>query len=351
MSEKMQALVLEAPGEYGIKRIPVPDCPEEGLLLQVLYCGLCGSDLRILDKGHKNISYPWTIGHEVSGKVIEVGQNYKGQYQKGDLLAVAPVVYCGQCEFCIGGQYEFCENIKELGQNWQGGFAEYMPLPAASLELGSVRKIPENLDPVYAAVAEPPSSCINAQEKGNVGFQETVVIIGAGPIGCIHASLAKARGAETVITADIHQNRLQLSKEFGADITINASERDLVKEVKKLTEGRGADVVITANPVPETQVQAVEMTKKAGRILLFGGLPKDNSKPGIDTNIVHYRGLSLIGTTTFAPVHHLTALKLIKSGKIPADKLVTHKLPLSEFKKGVKLAKQGEALKVVFKIN
>jgi len=346
--EKMKALVLKGPGDYQVKEVSSPSCPERGILIKVKACGLCGSDLRNLKNGHHKLNYPWIVGHEVSGEVVQVGADYRGKWKKGDLLAVAPVVYCGHCQFCLQGDYEFCDNIKELAQDWPGGFAEYMALPEASLNLGTIQKVPVKLDPVLAAVAEPPSSCINAQEKGEVGFQDTVVIIGAGPIGCIHSSLARAKGATLVIVVDIQQKRLEMSKQFSADITINASEKDPVQEIMNITDEMGVDVVITANPVPETQVQAVNMAKKGGRILLFGGLPPDRSKPGIDTNIIHYRGLKMIGTTTFAPRHHLQSLQLMESEIIPADKLVTHRLPLSDFKKGVRLAEEGKALKVVF---
>lgn len=349
MRDMMEALVFNGPDDYDFKEVPKPECPERGLLIKVIACGLCGSDLRTLQSGHKNItSYPWTIGHEVSGEIIEVGQDYRGAYKEGDILAVAPLVYCGECEFCINGRYELCNNVRELAQHWPGGFAQYMAIPEESLKLGTIQKVPEGLDPVIAAIAEPASSCINAQEKGDVGFEDIVVIIGAGPIGCIHTSLAKAKGAKTVIVADIKDDRLEMCKPFGADIAINATNVDLVEEVMKITNGSGADVIITANPVPRTQVQAVEMAKKGGRILLFGGLPKDNSKPGIDTNIIHYRGLHLIGTTTFAPRHHLQALSLMEAKKIPGDKLVTHRLPLTDFKEGVRLARRGKALKVVY---
>lgn len=348
MADTMKALILKAPMDYGIENVKKPECPDRGISLKVLACGLCGSDLRTLRSGHKNIALPWTTGHEISGLVIETGENYRGRWKKGDKLAVAPMVYCGSCDFCIAGSYELCENPREIAQHWHGGFAEYIAIPEEALALGTIQPIPEGLDPIIAAVAEPASSCVNAQEKGQVGLGDTVVIIGSGPIGCIHASIAKARGAEKVIVADVFDDRLKMCEPFGPDATINASKANLVEEVRRRTNGRGADVVITANPVGETQVQAVEMAKKGGRIVLFGGLPHDKSKPGIDTNIIHYRGLHLIGTTTFAPRHHLLALSLMKTGKIPGDKLVTHVLPLEEFDKGVELATQGKALKVVF---
>jgi L-iditol 2-dehydrogenase len=164
----------------------------------------------------------------------------------------------------------------------------------------------------------------------------------------MHIELARARGAATVIIADIDSQRLKFAAEFEPDYIINSSEEALVEEVRKITGGKGADVVITANPVPETQVQAVEMAARGGRILLFGGLPKNDSKPGIDTNLIHYNALTVKGTTIFSPRHNRLAMEMIAGGKIKADKLISHVLGLDEFEKGAELAMKGKALKVIF---
>jgi len=347
MKDTMKAVVIHAPMQYKFEDVPVPECPKGGFLLKVIACGLCGSDLRTLRSGHSKVAFPWTIGHEISGTVVEVGSDYQGQYKEGDVLAVGPVVYCGYCDFCLNGNYELCENHQEIAQAWPGGFAEYIAIPEESAKRGTIRPVPEELDPAIAAISEPISSCVNAQQRGQIGLGDTMVIIGAGPIGCIHTSLGRARGADKIIIADISEDRLKMCEAFGPDVTVNAAEVDLVAEIRRLTVGKGADVVITANPVPSTQVQAVEMASKAGKVLLFGGLPKDNSKPGVDMNIVHYNALTLIGTTTFAPRHQIIALKLLASGRIPGDKLVTHRFPMSEFDHAVKMALEGKVLKAV----
>ena len=348
MTDKMKAVVLRAPGEYGMESVPFPVCPKKGILLKVLACGLCGSDLRSLRTGHRNIVLPWILGHEIAGVIVETGGSYAGTHRRGDTLAIAPMVYCGICDYCVEGRYELCDRPREIAQHWPGGFAEYIAIPEDALNLGTIRPVPEGLDPIIAAIAEPASSCVNAQEKGQVGLGDTVVIIGSGPIGCIHVSVAKARGAAKIIIADVFEDRLKLCEPFGPDVCLNARKLDIVTEVLRLTGGKGADVVITANPVGETQIQAMEMAAKGARILLFGGLPHDRSKPGIDTNLIHYRGLHLIGTTTFAPRHHKLALSMLASGRIPGDKLVTDIMPLSDFEKGVAIATEGKALKVVF---
>jgi L-iditol 2-dehydrogenase len=344
----MKAVVVRAPMEFGVEEVPIPPIPEDGLLLKVIACGLCGSDLRTLRSGHHRVTLPWIIGHEIGGEVVELGPKYRGPWQVGDRLAVGPVVYCGVCDFCINGQYEFCEAYREIAQAWPGGFAEYIAIPPEALRLGTIHRIPEGLDPAHAAISEPISSCVNAQERGRVSLGDTVGILGSGPIGCTHVSLARARGADRIIVADVVDERLKLVEQFGPDVTINAARVDLVAEVRRLTNGKGAEVVITATPAPVAVVQAVEMARKAGRILVFGGLPKDQGKPGLDVNIIHYNALQMIGTTTFAPRHQRIALGLLASGRIPGDRLVTHRFPLTEFAQGVQLAMEGKALKVVF---
>jgi len=280
--------------------------------------------------------------------VVEVGFKYQGPWQVGERLAVAPPAYCGVCDFCLEGRYELCEDYREIAQAWPGGFADYIAVPEECVRLGAIQRSPDGLDPAFAGITEPIAGCVNAQEKGQVGLGDSVVIIGSGPVGCVHISLARARGADTVLIADIVDERLKLAEAFEPDATINSAKTDLVAEVRRLTQGRGADVVITATPAPAASVQAMEMARKGGRILIFGGLPKEDSKPGIDLNLVHYNALHVIGTTIFAPRHQRIALRLMATGRIPGDKLVTHRFPLAEFKRGATMALAGQVLKAVF---
>lgn len=347
-AKTMRAVVVEEPGKYGVQDVPVPETPEGGMLVRVLACALCGSDLRTLRSGHRRVTLPWIIGHETCGVVEALGANYRGPWKVGETLAIGPVVYCGKCEFCRTGRYELCIDYLEIAQAWPGGFAEYLAVPEESVRLGTIQAVPEGVDPAHAAITEPISSCVHAQVKGEVSMGDTVMIIGAGPVGCIHTVLARIRGADKVFIADISEERLKMAEAFDPDELLDAAKVDLVEEVRRLTDGMGPDVVISATPAPVAVVQAVEMAKKGGRVLLFGGLPKDNSKPGVDMNTVHYNGLFLIGTTTFAPRHQILALRMVASGRIPAEKLITHRFPLEDFVKGTGLALEGKALKAVF---
>ena len=316
-------------------------------MLRVHTCGLCGSDLRTLRSGHRKVTLPWILGHEISGQIAQVGDRYPGPGRQGDRLSVAPLVYCGRCDFCQSGQYELCEDYREIAQAWHGGFAEYVAIPEEAVQNGTIRLVPAGLDMALAAIAEPVSSCIHAQEKGAVGLGDTVIVMGAGPIGCIHITLARARGADAIIAVDVSADRLAQAKRFEPDALVSASESDLPKEVRKLTNGRGAEVIITANPSPQAQVQAVEMARKGGRILLFGGLPTTESCPRIDMNLVHYNALHLIGTTIFAPRHHRQALQVLADGRINGQTLITHRGHLEDFPAIANEALDGRVCKAV----
>jgi L-iditol 2-dehydrogenase len=223
-----------------------------------------------------------------------------------------------------------------------------MALPKEAVERGTIQVVPGGMDPEHATMVEPLSSCVHAQEMGKIGLGDTVLIIGAGPIGTLHLELARVRGADRVIIADISEDRLKLVETYQPDLIINTQKKDLKEEVLKATKGYGPSVVITANPAPSTQVEAVEVTRKGGRILLFGGLPKGEETPGVNMNTVHYNSLHLIGTTIFAPRHNHIALELLSGGRVSAKKFISHRFQLSDFVKGARLALEGKVRKIVF---
>ena len=345
----MKAIMVRGPMDFGLEEVPMPECPPGGLLLKVHACGLCGSDLRTLRSGHRKVTFPWILGHEISGQVSTVGDRYQGPWHTGDRLSVAPVVYCGRCDFCRSGRYELCEGYREIAQAWPGGFAQYIAIPEEAIQRGTIQPVPSGLGMDLAAIAEPVSSCIHAQETGEIGLGDTVVVMGAGPVGCIHIALARARGADRVIAVDMNQHRLAHAVTFQAHAAVNAAETDLLTEIRDLTGGRGAEVIITANPSPDAQVQAIEMARKGGRILLFGGLPKSNSRPQIDMNLVHYNALHLIGTTIFAPRHHHQALQMLTDGRIDGQSLITHRGNLEDFAAIAHEALDGRVCKAVIR--
>lgn len=349
--ERMKAVVFESVMNCKVCEVPTPDISEGGILLRVLACGLCGSDLRTIRSGHKNVTPPWILGHEICGQVEHVSEPFQNMYSVGDRLAVGPVVYDPMDPFCIDGKHELSANVREIGQQWNGGLAEYILVPEAAVECGNVLPVPESLESHHAALVEPASSVIHAHEKAHTGLGDSVLILGAGPIGCLHVDVARACGASNVIVSDINDARLSLVEAFEPDMIVNARSENLEDVIATTTNGRGIDVVITANPSPDSQIQAVRLAAKGGRVVLFGGLPHDQSTPGIDTNIVHYQNLSLIGVSRFAPRHFRTSLQLISSGQIRANKIISQRLPLERFQVGLDKALAGAVLKIVFEPN
>lgn len=345
----MRALVYHAIQDFRIEEIEKPACPPKGLLLKVKACGLCGGDVRTYFGGHKSVTPPWIIGHEIAGVVEEVGGQTRG-FHKGDRLAIAPIVYCGKCPFCLQGKYYLCQNIKEIAQHWPGGFAEFMAIPEEALKLGNVNVIPKGLSFEEAAISEPPSSCLNAQDRAQVGMGDSVVIIGAGPVGCFHCEIAHIRGALKIVMVDLLNERLKLAERFTPDLLLDSSHSGYLKKINDETEGLGADVVIVACSSIKAQQDALEIARNGGRVIFFGGLPPGKSSSSLDVNLLHYKNLQVFGAYSFSPEHHWLSLKLTSKGKIDAQKYITHVIPLENIIEGIKAVKEGVALKVVVRI-
>jgi len=345
----LRALVYHAIQDFRIEEIEKPACPPEGLLLKVKACGLCGGDVRTYFGGHKSVTPPWIIGHEIAGIVEEVGDQTKG-FHKGDRLAVAPVVYCGKCPFCLQGKYYLCQNVKEIAQHWPGGFAEFMAIPEEALKLGNVNVIPEGLSFEEAAISEPPSSCLNAQDRAQVGMGDSVVIIGAGPVGCFHCEIARIRGALKIVMVDLLNERLKLAERFSPDLLLDSSHSGYLKKINDETEGLGTDVVIVACSSTKAQQDALEIARNGGRVIFFGGLPPGKSSSSLDANLLHYKNLQIFGAYSFSPEHHRLSLKLISKRRIDAQKYITQVIPLENITEGIKAVKEGIVLKVVVRI-
>jgi len=247
--------------------------------------------------------------------------------------------------------YNLCDNLKFLGvtPGLPGGFAERMALTGEVLTNGIVNKMPEGLSFEHAAVSELCNSVLATHEKAGTGKNDTVVVIGAGPAGCLHVSVAKRRGAR-VCVLEISETRRRMVEKFGPDLVLDTSSGDIVGEIKQFTGGAGADIVVCANPVAQTQNLGVRMVRKAGRVVLFGGLPKANPMTTLDSNLIHYGEIQVVGAFSYHPRFHKLALSLLADGKLPADLLITHTFELDKINEAYDTAASGEALKVIIKI-
>jgi L-iditol 2-dehydrogenase len=342
----MKAAVFEGIENIVVKEVLIPACEDDGILVKVKACGICGGDIRNYRIGLRHGVEKQIMGHEIAGVVEEVGNRVK-KFKKGDRVAIAPDVSCGECYYCKRGLVNLCVDHRMVGTHWPGGFAQYVYLPAVVLNRGFVEHMPENLSFDEAAMAEPSSSVIACQEYNNIGLGDTVVIFGDGPIGCVHIEIARARGASKIII--IGRRKLDLAAQFNPDHMVNSDICDPVKEVLALTKGLGADAVIIANPVASTQQQGIEMVRKRGKVILFGGVSRNNPMTSLNSNLIHYNELSVVGAFSYPSTGLQTSLKLISEGKICAKKYVTKTVKLEEVPEGMDYGKQGKALKVVVK--
>jgi L-iditol 2-dehydrogenase len=342
----MKVLRFYAPEDVRIEDAPEPECGPDEVKLRVRNCSTCGTDVKIFHNGHQNLSPPRIIGHEIAGEVVEVGADVSG-WSVGDRAQVIAAVPCGECYECRKGWMAVCENQTSIGYQYDGGFAEFMIVPRQVLKVDGLNRIPDNIGFDEASAAEPFACAINAQELIQVGDGDTVVVFGAGPIGCIHIRLARANGASRVFLIDVNAERLKMSADaVKPDEVINGSEVDVVERVKELTDGRGADVVITATAANVAQEQAIRMAARRGRISFFGGLPKTNPIIACDSNLLHYRELMIMGANGSAPSHNKRALEYISSGEVPVKDLITVHLPLDRVLDAFDIVAKGAAIKV-----
>ncbi|MFR9727663.1 zinc-dependent dehydrogenase [Saccharopolyspora sp. MS10] len=342
----MKVARFYAPGDIRIEQAPEPQAGPGELKLRVRNCSTCGTDLKIMRHGHHHIDPPRVIGHEIAGEVVAVGEGATG-FEPGDRVQVIAAIPCGECGFCRRGRQTVCPDQRSMGYHFDGGFAEYLTVPERVLRVGGVNRLPDGLAFADASVAEPLACVLNGQELAGVGEGDVVVVVGAGPIGCLHARLARARGAAAVYLVELNSRRLeQAAALVGPDAAIHAAGSDPVAEVLARTDGIGADVVITAAASGEAQEQALRMASRRGRISFFGGLPKDSPIIDCDSNAVHYRELTIVGANGSTPEHNRRALRLIASGEVPVHDLITHRLPLDGVLDAIRTVSTGEAIKV-----
>jgi L-iditol 2-dehydrogenase len=337
------------PQQFEIREIHEPVAPADGLVLKTEACGVCGSDLRRWREGPPAGVKGIVPGHELAGTVVEAGQDVR-HYAVGDRLAIAPDVHCGHCYYCQRGMYNLCDNLRLVGitPGYPGGFAEKVLLTAEILENGIVHQMPEGLSFAEGALAETLSSVLASHNRAGTSLDDTVVIMGAGPIGCLHIAVSKARGA-CVIVSEPSKNRRDIAQRFEPDTIVDPFNQELAKHVRQLTHGVGADIVICANPIAATQTQAVEIVRKAGRIVLFGGLPKADPMTTLDGNLIHYGEIEVVGAFSYHPTHHQSALELLSRKIIPVELMITHTLPLEKIGQAFEIAASGEGLKVIVK--
>jgi L-iditol 2-dehydrogenase len=343
----MHAAVFHRPGEIALERREVYDVGEDEILLQARAASICGTDLRIFREGHFKIpeGSARVLGHELAGVIVKVGRLVSG-YREGMRVTLTPNVGCGRCEWCRQGYNNMCPAYEAFGISLDGGFQEFIRVPSIAIRGQNVFEIPDGLSFREAAVVEPLSCCYNGFHALDVTPEDTVLIFGAGPIGACFVQLARAWGARKVIVVDRQPARLTGIERFGPDVLIDASRLEPGAEVRRITAGRGVDVIVTAASSPELQSQAVELLATHGRVNFFGGLKK-GVRVEIDSNLMHYKGLKLLGTTGSSNQDYDRALRLVADGRIDVKSIVSHTFPLEEVTRAFEFAQSGQGMKTL----
>jgi len=344
----MQAIVYGTDHKLSLQEMPEPTCPSDGLLARVGACAICGSDVKIFKAPDPRVKPPQIVGHEFVGEVIEVGAKVAG-FAVGERVVMATTLSCMACEYCWSGKTNLCPSVMPVSRAFPGAFAPYVPIPWEGLRAGNTVKVPPHLEDDGACLAEPLSCAVNAQQLAGVRAGQTVAIIGGGPLGALHVELAKANGATRIIVSQRSKARQDLIRALDVDEVIDATSADPVEVVKRLTGGRGADVVIVTAPDREAQERSLEMACKGGMVNLFAGMGRDAPMITINSRLVHYNEISITGGSDSTARHVQVAINLLAAGRINWRKIVTHRFPLGRFFEGMQVMLDRSGLKVAIK--
>lgn len=321
----MKALVLKEYGHLVMEDIARPDFGDDEVLVRVKACSICGSDVHGLDGSTGRRIPPIVMGHEAAGVIEAVGRAVT-QYQPGDRVTFDSTIYCGECYFCRRGEVNLCDNRRVLGVSCgdyrqNGAFAEYVAVPQRILY-----RLPDNLTFERAAMTEPLSIALHAVGRHLVPLNSTAVVVGAGMIGLLVIQLLRLAGCRHIIAVDLIQDKLDLATKFGADITLESDEVDVVEAVRAVTEGRGADVAYEVVGLSPTVRLAVAVLKKGGSVTLIGNLA-----PSVDFPLqeIVTKQITVFSTCNSAG-EYADCLDLIASGKIDIDSFISAVAPLAD---------------------
>lgn len=344
----MKALVYHGPGDLRLEETALPEVGNTDVLLEVRAAGICATDLRIVDRGHFKVpeGMPRILGHELAGTIAAVGPRVSG-LSVGMRVAVIPNVGCGLCDQCVRGQMHLCADYEAFGITMDGGFAEYMRIPERAWRQALLVPLPEGMSFAEGALVEPLSCCYNGLAAARAAPGDAVLVIGGGPIGLMHVLLARLAGARCVMLSEVLEERLVQAGAFGADVLIHADAEDLRTAVLRATDGRGADVVVVAAPSPRAMEQAPELASVEGRVVYFAGLPPGHDTIAFSPNRVHYRQITVTGTTGSSRWQFRRSLDLVAARRVDLSRLVSAVLPLEDGLAAFDRARSRQELKVV----
>lgn len=338
----MKALFCYSDKDFRIEEIDKPIITGNEMLIEMLYCGLCGSDIIKIFDG--KLKKPDIYGHEVVGKVVETGVNVDN-FKPGDIVVTAHHIPCGRCRYCMHGNYTMCKQFRKTNIV-PGGFSQYILLSDKHIK-NTTFKLPEDFDLLKALFIEPLACCIRALDRIDKLENDIFSVVGAGTIGILFIQLLKLEKIKVAVI-DIDKNRLELAKSIGADFIINSAESELFDEIKKISSV-GMDSAILTFTSKQTLNDAVSYIRSGGIINIFGMAKKESIIP-IDFGKVYKNEITIKSSYSSTPDALSRAYELVVSGKIKLDPLISEVLPLKDFKKGLDLMLSRKIYKAFYKL-
>ncbi|MDT0357369.1 alcohol dehydrogenase catalytic domain-containing protein [Herbaspirillum huttiense F1] len=356
--DDMLAVVCHAPRDYRLQRVKRPAAGPNEVIIKIASCGICAGDCKCFagaarfwgDEVKNKPSYvkpPVIPGHEFWGHVVEMGPGAAEHHgvAMGDRVIAEQIVPCGKCRYCKTGYRWMCEVHDVYGfqrQVAEGGMADYMRLSARAV----IHKIPEHISFEDAAVTEPLSCAIHAVNRGDIQLDDVVVIAGAGTLGLLMVQVAHLKTPKKLIVIDLSDQRLQLAREYGADIVINPGREDALKIVREATGQYGCDVYIETTGAPAGVTQGLDMIRKLGRFVEFSVFGRDTT---VDWSIIgEEKELDLRGAHLSGDCYPI-AIDLLARGLVTSRGIVTHSYALSEWEAAIKMADSMDSIKVLLK--
>ncbi|MHA1679823.1 MAG: zinc-dependent alcohol dehydrogenase family protein [Promethearchaeota archaeon] len=324
----MKAIIIKDRHELELADIDIPKVREDELLVRVKASGVCGTDVHVYEGEVAIAKLPVVPGHEFSGVIEEVGKKIV-DIPTGTRVAIEPNLFCGYCHFCRQAKKHFCENWQAVGLTRNGGFSEYVAVPRQA-----VYPISDAVSFEQGAFFEPVACVLHGIERSGVKPGESVTIMGAGSIGLLYVQILKAMGIKNIISSDIDPKKLEIARKLGATITVNPLHDDVEKIVKDVTGGFGAEVVIDAAGARESLSQSFSLVQDTGTIVVFG-VPAESMELPVKMFDIYRRELSIVGSFT-NPYTNEQALRMLSTGAINIEDIVTHFISLNEVEATVK---------------
>jgi erythritol/L-threitol dehydrogenase len=345
---RMQAVVCHGPRDYRLEEWDVPTPGPGEVVIEVKSVGICASDLKCYtgaplfwgDSKRQGYCQPPVIpGHEFVGEVVALGEGAGAKYglELGDNAISEQIVPCWECRYCKRGQYWMCQEHEIYGfrQKAFGAMAEYMLFPANALNY----KIPASVSLEHAVFIEPLACSIHAVQRGEIEFEDVVVIAGAGPLGLGMIAAARLKHPRLLIALDLDDKRLEVAKACGADLGLNPSKINVIDEVRKLTDGYGCDVYIEATGHPSAVEQGLHMIRKLGTFVEFSVMREPVT---VDWTIIGDTKELNIHGSHLGPYCYPIAIDMLAKGLLPMEHIITHQMPLASFQAGIDLVASGE---------